>query len=505
MAVATLPIMTGFQQNVGIGRALQALNTGDVQGATKICHQILSTNKRDATALAVLGQIASSGSRFEEAVQYLTKAIQIAPKEIDYHVLLAEAYSTQAKHREALSRYEKALKLRKDYGPALSGKANVLLRQEKVDRAKAILQPIVKAGREDATIAMVYARILRREGEHAEAAALARRHIDDRGISDEFKRKLWFEAGQAHERAGDLDDAFAAYTAGNEVHKRAWDPDAERRRYEETVDVFTPELLERLPRPTHDTSRPIFIIGMPRSGSTLVEQILDAHPDVHGAGELLVLPGLVDQASLIIGSTAPFPACAADMDQNDVNTLSMRYLDALRQINDTAPRVSDKYLGSYEYLGLISVLFPQARVIHTRRNPLDTCLSCFVQRFSLAVPAYTENLRHLGLLYQDYMCMMDAWSERGLEFLDVQYEEMVADQEGQSRRLIEFCGLEWDDACLRFFETKREVLTLSRDQVNKPIYKTSAGKWRRFEKHLGPLLEVVGNPDDDGHLPADAE
>jgi tetratricopeptide (TPR) repeat protein len=483
--------MSMFQSNNPVAQAIRHLRAGQIQKAEGLCRQILTREKKNAQAMAVLGQIATMQSRFDEAASLLSKCITLAPREVDYQLLLAEVRMTQAKHRQALVLYDKALKLQRDYPPALAGKANVLIRQGRTERARSLLQPYVKRGVEDAGMAVVFARAERQLGDPELAAAIARRHVAD-PVQPQTTRSLWFEIAKSCQKAGDYDSAFEAYAAGNALGAGGWDPDAESRRYDETMGIFSAETIARLPRASKPSDLPVFIVGMPRSGSTLVEQIIDAHPQAFGAGELLFLPTLIDDLGLRIGSDQPYPRCAAEMDQADVDALSESYVTELQKLAPRATRICDKYLGSYEHLGLIRVLFPNARIIHTVRNPLDTCLSCFVQKFAPGVPAYTENLRHLGRLYLDYERIMRYWNEvLDIEILEVRYEEVVVDIDAQIRRIIDYCGLEWDERCLRYYETGREVLTLSREQVNRPVYTSSVGRYRKYEPHLGPLKEEL--------------
>jgi tetratricopeptide (TPR) repeat protein len=474
-----------------LNEAVRCLHAGDVQQAERVCRQILARDKQNPHAMAVLGQIATMGSRHEEAVRLLTRSVSLAPRQVDYHVLLAEALATQGDHREAIARYDRALKLQPGYPPALAGKANVLTRSGQWADARATLEPFVEAGREDAGMAVVYARAATHDGDHDRAVEVASRHVDDQ-VADEIRRSLWFDMGRAHERAGRYEQAFDAYTRGNEMGAGGWDPEASSGLNDRITSVFSRETLEALPHPEAPSDLAVFIVGMPRSGSTLIEQIIDAHPDAFGAGEILALPDLAGTMGERIGSTLPYPECVRDLDRQDVDALAKAYLDQLRTLAPQAARICDKNLGNFQHVGLIAVLFPGARIIHSRRRPLDTCLSCYVQKFAPGTHTYSRDLRHLGLFYNGYLSVMAHWRQvLGDRMLEVDYERLVADQEAVTRRIIEHCGLPWDDRCLRFFETKRQVLTLSRDQVSRPVYASSVGRARHYLRQLGPLREVL--------------
>jgi hypothetical protein len=231
---------------------------------------------------------------------------------------------------------------------------------------------------------------------------------------------------------------------------------------------------------------------MPRSGTTLVEQIIDAHPLGHGAGELTDIPVIAEGLQAELQSTEPYPECAADLEPEDVSRLAGRYLDRLRGLTRSATRVVNKSLMSYKYLGLIAVLFPAARIIHCRRDPRDICVSCYMNSILPQGLPYVTDLHNLGFAYRQYERLMEHWSKALAQpMLEVVYEAVVDDLEGEARRIIEFIGLDWDDACLQFHASGRIVRTASYEQVRQPIYRSSIGRYKRFERHLGPLLEAL--------------
>lgn len=483
--------MAATDANALLRRAVNLLHAGEIHESQRLCRQVYAADRNDHRAAAILGQIATMQSRHQEAVSLLSRCVKLAPREIDYHVLLAEALATQGRYREAISRYDKVLLLKAGYPAAVAGKANALSRNRQWPQARALLDPFVEAGTEDAGMAVVYARLAVHDGDCPRAVEVASRHVEDQ-VGDEIRRSLWFDIGRAHERDGDYDRAFEAYTRGNRVRPGRWDPTAAARRHDRIMSVFTPESVRELGDSGNQSQLAVFIVGMPRSGSTLIEQIIDAHPQAFGAGEILALPDLVGLLAERIGSTLPFPECAGDLEHQDMQVLAKTYLDQLRALAPGATRVCDKHLGNYQFLGLIALLFPNARVVHARRDPLDTCLSCFVQKFAPGTPAYTEDLGNLGLAFNDYLALMAHWRQvLGDRMLEIDYEAMIEDQQGVSQRIIDYLGLPWDDRCLRFYETKRAATTLSHEQVARPIYRGSLGRHRYFERHLGPLREVL--------------
>jgi len=483
--------MAGPASNSAIAKALELLNAGDFNAAAGVCRRLLETDKRNHQAMVLLGQVGSKGGRHDEAVALLARAVALAPRNVDYHVKYGEVLVAAGRVKEAMVRFDKTLKLKPGYPTALAGKADVYLRAREPEKARRLLAPFVEAGTEDIGIALSFVRAARRNGDHEEAIRVASRHLDD-DATWPLRQSLWFEIGAAHEARERFDDAFDAYTRGNRMTPAAWDPVAVSRWFDGVMATFDRQTVAGLPRAADTSSLPVLIVGVPRCGSTLVEQILDAHPQAHGAGELTLLDDLVTGMSERIGSTVPYPQCVRDLDQADVDALSRSYLDRLRSLAPSAVRVCDKQLSNFQHLGVVAAILPGARVIHVRRDPMDACLSCYVNRFAPGTPAYLSDLRSLGLFHNDYRAVMEHWrAALDIPILELDYEQLVADPDGECRRLVEFCGLPWDDQCLRFFESGREVLTLSRDQVNRPIYTSSVGRSRNYEKHLGPLRDVL--------------
>ena len=264
---------------------------------------------------------------------------------------------------------------------------------------------------------------------------------------------------------------------------------------DQLIGMFSAENLAVLPRAKNKSELPVFIACMPRSGSTLVEQILHAHPKAVGIGEHDDLHNLVGNLQERIESFQTYPACIADLRQPHLDQFSESYLTLCRKLGKGATRVVNKHLINYRHLGMVEMLFPGARVIHIRRNRIDNGLACYMAALSPAQFPWIADQRHVGLVWREYERLMTHWREvLKTPILEVCYEELVEDTEGQIRRIIDFCGLEWDDRCLRYYEVDRKVMTLSSDQVRKPIFKTAVMRYKRYEEFLGPLKESLGEP-----------
>jgi hypothetical protein len=299
------------------------------------------------------------------------------------------------------------------------------------------------------------------------------------------------------DRAGDFDAAFRHCDLGNaakrELFQRqgaAFQPEAHARFVDRLMAVFTPEYFQRTPSHGSPSDLPVFIVGMPRSGTTLVEQILASHPAVHGAGEIRHLQQFVAELPGRLGSAAPYPECLDHLDEETSRRLAEQYLEGLRQLGGDRARVTDKVPVNFHQLGLIVTLFPRAQILHCLRDSHDVCWSCYFQNFR-DVP-FSCDLRVLGAYYRRYEELMAHWRKvLPVPILDVRYEELVRDLEKGCREILDFCRLPWDGACLSFHRTRRMVRTASNLQVRQPVYTGSVGYWRNYATHLDPLLDAL--------------
>ena len=302
-----------------------------------------------------------------------------------------------------------------------------------------------------------------------------------------------FALGKLLDDANRYDEAFARYSEANLLAKcsrlaagERFDPQLFDAQVKRMVEPFTPEFFEQRRNWGEPSEIPVFIVGMPRSGTSLVQQIAASHPQVHGAGEL---PDINNIAKTLQGTGLSSPL---GWKRGPVKEAAKRHLQRLQSMNGQASRIIDKMPGNVYRIGLIALLFPAARIIQCRRDARDTCLSYYFQWFASGNLA-SYDLAHCAHEYLATERMLDYWRNVApLRILDVKYEELVADLEGQSRRLISFLGLPWDPACLEFHRTRSTVFTSSVWQVRQPLYQRSVGRWRHYEKHLGPLFEVLG-------------
>lgn len=313
-------------------------------------------------------------------------------------------------------------------------------------------------------------------------------------IPDQARISMAFALAEVYDKRKEDDDAFHYLALANRLSDKTlnYDPAQFLGRVDEFIEIYTPEFFAAQPPIRSSERTPIFVVGMPRSGTTLTEQILCSHPDIFGAGELDLLPRLTRLMPKVIGKKIPYPKCLEAFTPHLREEGARFYLHGLDYHDTKHPYVVDKMPHNFMNLGLIALIFPKAKIVHIQRDPRDTALSNFQQNFKARHGGlgYAFNLVKIAHQINDYHRMMSHWREvLPIPMFELTYEEMVADQEGMTRKLLEFVGVDWDDKVRDFHKTERAVRTASVSQVRQPIYQTSKQKWRRYEQHLKPLLE----------------
>lgn len=376
----------------------------------------------------------------------------------------------------------------------LLGQAYDLENARDLNAVGAIVDRLLNAGCCNASVALLFARVAEDSGREAEALGVLRAVLAS-PVPHERRTtaSLHFAAAKLLDRIGRYNEAFEQAASANAPWANTYDPVGLERLVSSCMSNFTPDTLRQMKRATNRGGTPVFIVGMPRSGSTLVEQVLASHPQVFGGGELQWVHRLWEKLFSRLGMFhVSMREALVQMSPADADAVAAEYLRPLRALHPTAARIVDKNLSNFMHLGLIWALFPGARVILCRRNPLDTCVSCYMTDFEGVLP-FTCSLPGLGHFHRQFDRLMAHWKEvLDLPILEIEYEAMVGDLPGHARRLIEFLDLPWDERCLQFHNNPRPVATASRAQVRRPIYTSSIERWRRYERWLGPLQDALG-------------
>ncbi|TIQ16369.1 MAG: tetratricopeptide repeat protein [Mesorhizobium sp.] len=506
-------------------QALDLQQAKRLSEAEELCHRVLARTPNHPLSLYILGTL-GLGFDDELAIQYFARAIGQAPQNPYFHLSLGEAYLKVGdsllaiKHLQracelkpdlvealcglgrayvssdkaamALPLYEKALKINSIHPMVRTGLANALTSLGRMDDARAYLKEAIER-RLNMPAAYNDLMHTRKFTEEPSELASILSELANPNLAPDLAQQLHHAAGKVLDDLQRYDEAMDHFQKAKRVAGYDFDLESYRRWVDSMIELFSPEMLAAKASHGNPSEIPVFVLGMPRSGTTLTEQICASHPDVHGAGELTKLRRIANSMGFRTQPDEAFRGSIMSMTRDQSRTLAEEYLSYLRQHAPAALRIVDKLPHNFELMGLIGILFPNARIIHCRRDAIDNCLSCFVLNFTKQ-HSYNADLQTLGLYYREYDRLMRHWDKvfPGRIF-ENRYETLVADQETQSRRLIEHLGLPWDDACLRFFDKDGSVNTVSRWQVRQPIYKSSVKRWKHYESEIQPLIQSLGD------------
>jgi tetratricopeptide (TPR) repeat protein len=448
---------------------------------------------RDPQVFVGWGSALQRLDQWDEAIEKYEHALTLdAVGDADgVFINLGNALCEIGQFNRARESFDRALALEPGAAEAIVGHALICDRRREFEKARDLIAPILEAREPPVSALLLYAGLAGRLDEEDRAIAILQAALDRSDLGDDQEQRICFSLGKQCDAAGRYDDAYTFYERANSLYAGDYDPQAKDDQISEVMESFPAPALEALPVAGAARDLPVFIVGMPRSGTTLVEQILSSHPRAAGAGELRDIRKMVAALPETLGCGTAFADIAKALTGETLDRLADQYIDALRAVGPDADRVTDKMPHNFEHLWFIRALFPEAPIIHCVRNPLDTCLSCFFQAFG-GRHTYSRNLRDLAHHYIGYRKVMAHWKEAlPGPMIDVVYEEVVADPEAQSRRLIDFCGMEWDPACLSFHENRRFVATASYDQVRRPIYASSAGRRVHYMKYLTEFKEIL--------------
>ncbi len=481
-------------------RAIELQAHGNLAEAEAIYRAILKHNRDDFGSLYNLASVLIAAQRFEEATETLRKVLRQKPNSVGANTMLAYALNGLGRHAEALDRARRAVALNADAADASVGLFSVFTSLGHYDEARQLAAQAIDYAPDRPLFYYQWGYISRWSADDPRLPRLEALSAKSQAFSIDDQARLNFTLAKAYADIGDHERAFRSQIAGAALQRQVvkYDEAASLRQLDELCRTWSAAWLAQHAGAGNPSLLPIFILGMPRSGSTLVEQVLASHPEVHGLGERPTLYNVICHVGGIQPSSDLLPGdIAAAWSDADIRRLGDLYAQATRGIAPGAERSIDKQLSNFRFIGLIRAVLPNARIIHVRRDPLDTCLSIFSLLFDGASIPYSYDLGELGRYYRAYQKMMAHWHSvlpPGV-MIDVQYEEVVDDFEAQARRIVAHCGLDWDDACLEFYKTDRPVATASHAQVRQPIYRTSVGRPRPPRELLLPLLQALGMDD----------
>lgn len=436
-----------------------------------------------------------------KALSYATKAYDNDPLFTDALMLIGKISYQSSDYDKALEYYYKVYNINNNEN-IIGNIAQILERRGEFDKANTLIEPLIKSGNKDHTVLMTYSALSRKFNNQKTAIEAIEGKINSSiSIDKPSLINLYSELGKQYDAMENYKKAFYNYDMANRierelnkelelVNKTRLLKNTKKEDIDKWFEQYPVEFWEKIPSSNNKSKRPIFVIGMFRSGTTLCEQILASHPDVHGAGEL---PD-IDILSYKIGQAEQHdksPASLTNATEKQLADAAESYLATLNTHSTDSLRVVDKMPSNFLHVGLISKLFPNAYFVHMIRDPRDVCTSMFFQRFG-AQMTFTTDLEELADYHLSYQNAMRYWKEvLNIKLLDVVYEDLVQNQEEVTRSIIKFCDLEWNEQCLNFYTSKRDVNTPSYDQVRKPLYKKSVSRWKNYEKQLQPLLNKL--------------
>jgi tetratricopeptide (TPR) repeat protein len=502
----------------GLGRRAEA----------RACYlEALRLNPAMAVACNNLGQVMQEEGDLEGCLAWYKKSLEIDPNSVLVQCNLASVLKEQGKYHESVAHYDMALRLDPDSADAHNGRGWVRHEQGYLDDALAHYRRAIEL-RGDFALAhcnlgtvleeigdmegalRCFREAVRHDPGHAEAFALLSsllgRKISDDELAtmrrlvtspalDDYKRSaLYFAIGNVLDARGEYAAAAEQLRQANALGLADWTrrgrpyrPDEHDESIRAIIGTCTRDFFTRLRDCAVDTDRPVFIVGLPRSGTTLTEQILASHPQVHGAGELSIVRDSIEMLPRMLGVQATAVECIGLIDRPIAQRLAQHHLSHLESLDPQAPRIVDKMPENYIYLGILAALYPRATFIHCQRDLRDVAVSCWMTHFRHV--RWANDPAHIVSRIQAYQRLMEHWRKvLPIRWLDVPYEETVADLETTARRLVAWCGLEWDPACLAFYEGKRIVRSASVAQVRRPLYKHAVARWKNYEQELGPVL-----------------
>jgi tetratricopeptide (TPR) repeat protein len=452
---------------------------------------------KNADSFSYLGAVYVDQKKAELALDALRKSLALKPDKAETHNMLGRALFDLNQPEKAIEAYKRAIALKPDFADPYNNMGNTLKELGRFDEALAAFDTAIALEPDTVGVYVNLADAKKfRSNDDKHLAAIEGFLAKYDRLDEEEQMHVGFAAAKAYDDLKRYDEGYPYLIRSNALKRKtiAYDEPTTLGLFERIRRTFTADAVQSKTGGGSDSAKPIFVLGMPRSGTTLVEQILASHPRVSGAGELKDLNDTVTSVRNHDGQQLAYPEFVPVTSLAELAKIGQAYVAKLERHAPGAERITDKMPSNFYYLGLIHLALPGAKIIHTKRNPVDTCVSCFSKLFA-GEQSQTYDLAELGRYYRAYHGLMAHWRAvlpQGA-FLDVQYEEVVADTEGQARRLLEHCGLEWHPRVLDFHQTVRPVKTASARQVRQPIYGSSVERWRNYEKFLGPLLAELGD------------
>lgn len=474
-----------FEARNNLGHIFTEL--GELNSALAIFESLSAAKPGSVEVLNNIGVVYDSMGKAQEAEAAYRKAIDINPALVETRCHLGFLLASEGRTRDALECFNANLAMMPDHLSSIAGKASALEKTGQLEEASTTIASASPGTTTNPDVILSYCTVMLRRNKTADAIKQAERLLSEGNIPAKGIVDLHFALGDLYEKNRDYARAFRHFEQANRLSPCTYVHENHVRYINNIITATGKEVLAQLPRSGISSRDFVFIVGMPRSGTSLVEQIISSHPAVFGAGELRYMGDIAASFSPPAAKDQKYPAGLSQLSLQDVEGLAMRYLRPVLEIAGESPLVTDKMPHNFLYLGLINILFPQARIIHVTRSPLDNCLSLYFHGFN-PMHSYTTDMQMLGNYYREYQRLMSHWSDvLDIPVMNIRYEDIVDNLEQSARGMLAFCGLDWSDNCLNFHENRRFVKTPSYDQVRQPIYTGSVNRWMNYREFIAPL------------------
>jgi len=467
------------------------LDGGDLLEARRQCMKYVRKHGSDQAVRMELGIINAKLGFYDQAIESFERLLKINPANADAAYNMAKSYEIQGQQDEAISYYEKAVDADPTHRQAWFGLASVSRDHGEFEKAACYCREAIVRWPAYGKPYHILSAVRSFAQENDDDVRLMQAALDLPELSGDDRACVNYALSKVYDDLADYGRSFKHLKLASDEVRRTikYDVNEDERLFAAIKKVFSREFFTQHGLTEGRGKGVIFILGMPRSGTTLVEQVLSSHSKVVARGELQFLRAAVWGVNAKMVNTS-FPANVLSLDADDLDKMAEYYLEKAGV--ERGAIFTDKLPSNFILIGMIRLLFPEAKVIHCRRDPVDTCLACYRQ-FFVGSLSFSFTLEEVGRYYLAYEDLMRHWADVLPGFIwDVQYEELVQDLRGVSERLLEYCGLDWEEACMRFYESKRSVQTASVVQVRQPIYNTSVEKWRNYAPYIGPLLDILG-------------
>ena len=471
------------------------LDIGQPAKAASLLATVLNTRSDYPTARNNMGLALRALGRVEEAIHHYRQALSVQPDFVDVLGNLGSALQAAGNYEEAEESYNRALRLAPDYPPVLANFAELMEWQGRYDEGARLLEEAgVADSATDPAMLLAYARLQRRLDKPGMVIKRLEDVLEQSNLPASRRQQIHFTLGDLYDDLADYPLAFTHYEIGNRIKGWLFDAKAYSKYVESIMTEFDGAAMRSLPRSESVSEQPVFIVGMPRSGTSLVEQILAQHPEVYASGERSDIGVFAARLTADQGISEAYPAGIRQLTEEIVSGLSRTYLGKTFDDAESTARITDKMPLNFQHLGFIELIFPRARVVHCTRDPLDVAVSCYFQDFIDPALAFSSSLDGIAAYYHDYVRLMGHWCKNsGLKLHEINYERLVESPESSIADLLKFLDLSQENSCLAFYESGRVTRTASHAQVRRPVYRSAVGRHKNYAQFLGPLIAGLGS------------